>query len=179
MKPTKLNYFQELPTWAKGVIGIAVVGGVALLAYKSYKWFQDYKESKTAGESVNAAEDEFKDLDEKDNLSFNNAAYISLANDIAIKLSGCEMATTEIATIIAITRIVKKPIDWYYLVKVFGVRKIDNCGFGETTYSLPELLKDQLDTATDYYNIPLVGSGFTLNSYSILESYLSKIGVRV
>jgi hypothetical protein len=179
MKQTKLNYFQELPTWAKGVIGIAVVGGVALLAYKSYKWFQDYKESKDAGASVDAAADEFKDLDEKDNLSFNNAAYVSLANDIAIKLNGCEMATTEVAVIIAITRVVKKPIDWYYLVKIFGVRKVDDCGFGETPYSLPELLKDQLDTATEYFNIPLVGSGFTLNSYSILESYLSKIGVRV
>lgn len=179
MKPTKVNYFQELPTWAKGVIGIAVVGGAALLAYKSYKWFQDYKESQEAGASVDAAEDEFKDLDEKDNLSFNKAAYVSLANDIAFKLSGCEMATTEVATIIAITRVVKKPIDWYYLVKVFGVRKIDDCPFGETPYSLPELLKDQLDTFTEYYNIPLVGSGFTTNSYSILESYLSKIGVRV
>lgn len=179
MKPTKVNYFQELPIWAKGVIGVAALGALGVAAYLTYKWVQDYKESKTAGESVDAAEDEFKDLDEKDNLSFNKAAYISLANDIAFKLSGCEMATTEVATIIAITRVVKKPIDWYYLVKVFGVRKIDDCGFGETPYSLPELLKDQLDTATDYYGIPLVGSGFTTNSYSILESYLSKIGVRV
>ena len=89
------------------------------------------------------------------------------------------MATTEADVIIAITKIVKKPIDWYYLVKVFGVRDVDDCGYGSTKYNLTESLKDQLDTVLDYYNIPLVGSGIAKNSYIVLEKYLQKIGVTI
>lgn len=178
------NYFSQLPQWAKGIIAVAIVGGVGFISYKIYKKFKNLEKIEGLKDVVSDSEDEYEKLkNSNQKLSANPAAYSSLCNDIVIKLDGCELASTEVGVIIAITKIVKKPIDWYYLVKVFKLRDVDDCGIsigeGSTKYNLPELLKDQLDTATDYWNIPLVGSGFTTNSFTILEKYLQKIGVTI
>lgn len=173
------QYFKDLPQWAKGVIGVSILAGIGFIGYKLYKYASEFKETQDLKDVVKDSANEYNKLKKKDKLSASPAAFSSLANDIKIKLNGCEMARTEVAVIIAITKIVKKPIDWYYLVKEFDVRDVDDCGLDSTKYNLTDLLKDQLDTATDYYNIPLVGSGFVFNSYSILEEYLNKIGVTI
>jgi hypothetical protein len=173
------QYFKDLPQWAKGTIAVAGLLGIGFIAYKLYKFASNLQETQDLKDVVSESRDEYDKLKKKDTLTAPISAYSSLANDIKIKLNGCEMATTEADVIIAITKIVKKPIDWYYLVKVFGVRDVDDCGYGSTKYNLTELLKDQLDTVLDYYNIPLVGSGIAKNSYIVLEKYLQKIGVTI
>lgn len=179
----KGELFGGLPTWAKGIIAIAVVGGAGFIAFKLYQKAKDLtgkKDVKTV-ENENLAEfDKLQKQGQK--LSKPITAYQQLINDIVNKLNGCESFTTELKVIEGIIRVVKKPVDWHYLVAKFGNKDIADCGtFGvsKTNYDLPTLLKDQLDTG-GVYAIDIDGfksKGFTNDSINVLKEYFSKIGV--
>ena len=69
-------------------------------------------------------------------LSFPEYNYSSTANTIQKLLDGCDKVTTEEQVVEEIARLVKKPIDWFHLVSVFGNRDISDCGYGKTNYDL-------------------------------------------
>lgn len=168
------KYYTELPTWAKGAIAIAVIGGVGLIGYKIYKVISNEQELKDSQETANASEDEYKKLlKQGQKLSFPEINYVSASNSIVSGLDGCETYFGEEDAKYAVMNVVKKPIDWYFLVKTFGSRMVDNCGWGtgETAYALPELLREQLGSIS-----ASSGNYFSTN-LSILQDYLKKIGI--
>ena len=173
-----------LPSWAKGVIAIAVVGAAGFVAFSIYRKFKGIGEKKDSKVVTNESLNEFDKLQKQgQKLSKPMPTYQQLINDIVVKLSGCETVYTELEVIKAIIKVVKKPVDWYYLVAKFGNKDIEDCGWGKTNYDLPTLLKDQLDTS-----VPLLqgknfeadgfkGTGGYSNSIDLLRQYFSKIGV--
>jgi hypothetical protein len=168
------KYYTELPTWAKGAMAIAIIGGVGLIGYKIYKGVKNSEELKNSQDTANSAENEYKKLlRQGQKLSFPESNYISASNTVETSLSGCETYFGEEDAKYAVINVVKKPIDWYFLVTTFGSRMIDNCGWGtgETAYALPELLREQLGSIS-----ASSGNYFSTN-LSILQDYLTKIGV--
>jgi hypothetical protein len=173
------NFFKDMPPVFKGIIALIILIVLVVVAYLIYKKLKKSKEDQGLNYTVNDAHDEYTKLKRKgEKLSSPLIAYQQTANGIAVDLKGCESFTTELKVINDITKVVKKPIDWYFLVKVFDVKSIDDCGYGSTSYALPELLKDQLDTGGVYAGIGGgIGSGVTSSSNNLLEEYLRKIGV--
>jgi hypothetical protein len=181
----KGELFSGLPTWAKGVIAIAVIGGVGFVAYKIYKTAKGLVGNKDEKKVTNENLTEFDKLQKQgQKLSKPLPAYQQLINDIVKKLNGCEDIRTEGQVIEGIISVVKKPVDWYYLVSKFGNRDIEDCGtfgLGKTNYDLPTLLKDQLDTG-GYMSINKDGfkrSGLYANSINLLNEYLKTIGITI
>lgn len=179
----KGEIFGGLPSWAKGVISIAVVGAAVFIGYKLYKKAKDLAANKDEKKVTNENLTEFDKLQKQgQKLSKPIPAYQQLINDIVKKLNGCEDIRSEGQVIEGIVAVVKKPVDWYYLVSKFGNKDIEDCGtFGlaKTNYDLPTLLKDQLDTG-GYMYINKDGfkrSGFYANSINLLNEYFKTIGV--
>jgi hypothetical protein len=178
----KGEIFKGLPKWSQGLIAVAVVGGVAFVGYKIYKQFQSAKDSKDSNKVTNDANQELNNLVKGgQKLSFPLANYSSAANTIQKLLDGCDSFGSEVAVVYEVIKVVKKPIDWYQLIKAFGTREVADCGWGKTKYDLTSLLKDQLDTAGAYTisKPDFKKSGWAVNSIDILEDYLKTKGITI
>lgn len=170
------KYYTELPTWAKGLVAVAVVGGVTLIGYKLYKKLQEDKLLQNSNKTSQDSNEEYKKLLKKgEKLTHPEMVYQTASNSIVNLLSGCEMTQSEQDVVKTIKETVKKPIDWYFLVKTFGSQMVDDCGLGtgETPYALPELLKDQLGQGF-YVAIPTDAT-----NYVDLKNYLKTMGVTI
>lgn len=175
MKDGFYKYYSELPTWAKGAMAIAIIGGVGLIGYRIYKGISDSNKLQDSNDVANSAEDEYKKLlNQGQKLSFPESNYISASNAIKNGLDGCETYFGEEEAKFAVMNVVKKPIDWFFLVNTFGSKMIDDCGWGtgETAYALPELLTSQLGNLSP-------SSYYLKTNIDELREYLRKIGVTI
>ena len=170
----------EMPQWAKGVIGVAIFATAAFVAYKVYQKIKEGKETKNTDKVGNQMQKEADALIKSGmKLTHPKSTYLSAANYIENMLSGCEMGSSELAVVKKILFCVENKLDWATLSIAFGTRKIDNCGFltGDTTYELPALLSEQLDSTIPYDVTNGRGykhSGFNLKMSSVLKKYLNK-----
>lgn len=179
-----------LPPWAKGLIAVSVTGVVIFVAYKLYKLLDKEKRQDRADAKDTVAETESEInrlLKAGQKPSKPISTYKSTASSIAEKLQGCESRVApETDVIKMICSVVKKRLDWLVLVREFGVKQIDDCGYpsGSTEYELGKLLKDQLDWT---FNGKLEADGFNYDAkvsgnkttFDILNIYLKKIGVTI
>lgn len=186
----KAEIFKGLPTWAKGIIAIAIVGGIGIVGYTIYKKLKsvgDKGKDDTAKETEKLAGKDYNDLVKQgQKITFRPSDYSAACETIIKLLDGCETYNSELSAIAEVIKVVKKPIDWYYLVQTFGQKDIDNCGYwtGETRYSLVGLLKDQLDSYAVITPLPKtilggwqVPSGYYGDTVEILSKYLKSIGI--
>lgn len=179
-----------LPSWAKGVIAVALVGVGAFVLYKVYKFVEgsDRKRKKEADDVVKEQEKEIKaEINKGETPSRPLSTYKSSANTIFEYLNGAEKPSTEIKVIQEVVKQVKKPLDWKLLSREFGRRKVENWGgFGDTEYELGTLLKEQLDSIVAPPTI-VDAEGFRYNSiksgkktaFEVLNTYLKSIGVTI
>jgi hypothetical protein len=182
------SQINDMPQWAKGVVGVALVAGVGIAIYTIYRKIKKLEEQKGQTQVIGAVSEEIKQAEKSgEKLSFPLSTYQSACNTIEQYLSGCETPSTELKTIKLVLSVVKKNIDWLQLVKSFGVRKIDDCGFlfsDSTNYELNGLLDEQLDWSMKggVYNREM---GLKLNDYQdyrtgdILKQELRKRGVKI
>ncbi len=176
------NFFQNLPKWALGIVAVTVTAGVSFAAWKTYQYFQKKSEDSTqkaVGDQASGVVTSLKGKGQA--LSFPKANYEAAANTIKVLLDGCQRVVSEEQVVEEIVKVVKKPIDWYYLVSVFGNRDVADCGtfgVGHTNYDLISLLKDQLESTIigDVVNGKRYWDDKTLVP---LTEYLSKIGVSI
>lgn len=168
------KYYQELPSWAKGAVAIAIIGAVGIIGYTIYKKVRNIQDKIQSNETADSAEDEYLRLKKQgQKLSFPQPNYFSAANSVKTALDGCETYVGEEDAVFAVLNVVKKPIDWYYLVNVFGSRKIDDCGFGgDTVYALPELLSSQLGNLSP-------AAFYLKTTYQYLVDELKKRGINI
>jgi len=145
----------DMPSWAKGIIGIALLGGVAIVSYMVYKKIKKEKDKENQKDVVKDSQKEEKELAKIMKYTHPQSVYSSTANYIENQLQGCEVPNTELNVVKKVMTTVENKLDWSALVNSFGVRKIDNCGLltGETEYALPELLNEQLDSNAIGYNV--------------------------
>lgn len=175
----------RLPKWANGLIVIGSLAIVGAVGYYLYKKLMQNKEEKDSKETLNEIEKELKnEIQNGQTLTYPQSNYNTASSLIFQLLDGCERYESEEKAIGEVIKVVKKKADWLNLCRTFGVKKVDNCGYltGDTTYDLPTLLKDQLDSTAislpyldtiEGYKIPY---GWTKTS-DILAGYLRTKGV--
>ncbi len=177
-----LTGWQSLPSWARGTVVLVGTGAVVFIAWKGYDAYQNWQKDKDAKAVTNDAKDTFKDLEKKgQKLSFPLSNYSSTANTIATLLNGCETVMSELQVVESIVRIVKKPIDWFYLVSEFGTKEIEDCVYGKTNTDLITLLSDQLDTAISPLAARVINGKLYVGVDTIvpLRDHLRKLGVTI
>ena len=174
------NTYHGLPSWAKGVIAVGLTGAAIYGGIKLYKFVKKMQIEKDSAAVAIAAESEYQKLKKAGaKLSFPETSYQSAINTIVKYLNGCETFTSEMNAAMEVMKVVKTPVDWYYLIQKFGKKDIDDCVYGKTNYDLTTLLKDQLDSA-GMFKVNVNGfadSGFTSKSSNILAKYLSTKGI--
>ena len=120
--------FKGLPDWAKGVIAIAVVGGIAFIAYKLYKKGKDIKEGKGNRQEEKGWNKELDELSSnpatKPTLS--QAQMAAFANSLFIAMDG--YATDE-QGIISIFKNVRNNADFAGINAAYGIREISSGRF--------------------------------------------------
>jgi hypothetical protein len=177
----KIKTVNPLPSWAVGVISVASMAAIAFVGYKIYSKLKSEADTKKNKEVAKDAKSDYNKLKSQgQGLSFPASTYSGVSNTIKNLLDGCELGASEIKAVESIAKVVKKPIDWFYLVDTFGVRKIDNCGWatGDTEYDLISLLQEQLDGLL-FGDSVLGKRRFGVNTYSVLSDYLKTIGVNL
>jgi hypothetical protein len=107
--------FSGLPSWAKGVISIAIVGGVGYVLYKASKRFT--AEQQRANEENKDVETEIQQSVKKYPLSYPLSQYKSWANQIEV--AGFGLGTDESA-IYSILRKLKNDSDFLALQQAWG-----------------------------------------------------------
>lgn len=121
---SKQNYFTQLPTWAKGIVAIAVVGGVAVIGYNIYKKIKKGEQQKGAKKELDAAEQARLELMKKGVAPSLDAFKISqIANQLHTAMDG--LNTDEPAIYRAFTN-VKNDLDVINLNKAYGIRKLSS-----------------------------------------------------
>jgi hypothetical protein len=175
----------RLPKWANGLIVVGSLAIVGAVGYYLYKKLMQDKEEKDSKETLNEIEKELKnEIQNGQTLTYPQSNYNTASNLIFQLLDGCELYSSEEKAIAQVIKVVKKKADWLNLCRTFGVKKVDNCGYltGDTTYDLPTLLKDQLDSTAislpyldsiEGYKVPY---GWTKTN-DILAGYLKTKGV--
>lgn len=182
-----MNWFQSLTPQGRTIVAVIITAVSAVVLWVVGKQISKYvrrrEDEKDPKVVVSNAQNDLKNEQQKgESLSFPSSTYSGTSNTIFQLLDGCETLDSEIQVIANIIKTVKKPIDWYNLIEVFGTKEITDCGtFGQihTTYDLISLLKDQLDTSGPYFiNIDgYKASGFAYESVNVLRAYLKTIGV--
>lgn len=117
--------FSELPQWAKGVIAVALVGGIAYGVYAISKALRDRAENKEDKEEQKdwTSEEENINKDPKRKATLSSAQFRSMANKIYSAMDGYG---TDEEAIVAVFRSLKTDGDFVGLQKAFGIRTIDS-----------------------------------------------------
>jgi hypothetical protein len=134
--------FTGLPAWAKGVIAVAAVGGVALIGYKVYKTLQRTTEEIKDKELLNSVDKEIKDLEKRMNPSFRQSEYLGYASTIHDSIKVC--LGDSYGTAEDTLKKMKNDLDVALLIKAFGKRQ-DYCwGVPLGEYTLFDYIQKEL-----------------------------------
>jgi hypothetical protein len=146
------EFWSGLPTWAKGVVGVVSVVAIGGLGFAIYKGVKNAIERGREGR-------EDKDFKQETNQELNqlaqqgiqptmsDSAALSLSAFVQEALGGFELSGTEKQVVNEILAKVNNQADWLKLQNVFGVRPIDNDGWGtgDTNKDLKGVLQSDLD----------------------------------
>lgn len=134
-----------LPTYAKGIIAIALVAAAGFTGWKIYKFVVGLKEGGGSRKENKDAAAELRALKAKGmKPSFSNSQYTQWANQLKDAFDG---AGTAWETIKPIFEKLRNDIDWLMLRDAYGTRTFDEAGWGTGDYTgtLTEALTHELD----------------------------------
>ena len=117
--------FLGLPKWAKGVVAVALIGGIAYGVYAITKAIKNREENKEDKEEQKdwTSEEEKINKDPKRKATLSPAALSSKANKIFSAMDGYG---TDAEAIVSVFRSLKTDGDFVGLQKAFGIRTIDS-----------------------------------------------------
>jgi len=120
----KGELFKELPTWAKGVVALIVVGGAGVIIYTIYKKVSNITGNKDDRQQLNAEKDELKNMKPPPTISKGQAE--AMANAIFVAFDG--YASDESSVYTQFEK-VKNNADWLMLSQAYGTREISSGKF--------------------------------------------------
>jgi len=116
--------FTGLPPWAKGVIAVAIIGGIGYIAYKFLKAPGKIKEGQGNRQEENSAN---KDLDKLISAgkgpTLSKTQYLQYANQLQSAMDGYG---TDNGAILKIFANVKNEADVLAIITAYGIRKISS-----------------------------------------------------
>jgi len=121
------TYYSGLPSWAKGVLAVAVVAGIAGVVYVLYKKTKDVKEDKTNKAENTAAESELsQEIRKGIKPTYPKSQYDSYANSIHEAMNGSGTDENLIKRVFAN---LKNNADFLSLTSAYGTRTVDGGTF--------------------------------------------------
>lgn len=121
-KEKMLAYYNGLPTYAKGIVGIAAVGAVVAVGYQVYKKVFPSKAEKKAQEFLNAVTNDiqgFKNAGQK--ASHPESAYVTFANTIYNSMR--YVIGDDYGAVVESCQKMQNSLDVALLIDAFGVRQ--------------------------------------------------------
>jgi hypothetical protein len=151
--------FKTLPPWAKGVVGVTVVGGTTVATVMTYKGIKRaIDKAKSAASIKDVAAERAKLQEQGQNQTFQDSQYKGWASAIQNQFSGCDFSTpmpifpgkdlsysgTKLYETLSGF---KNNVDFLKLVEAWGIRTYDDCGWGTgdvTNVNLYQAVTDEL-----------------------------------
>lgn len=135
------KYYKNQPDWAKGVINVVVVGGVAFAGYSIYRNAQKRKEIEAANQAAEYATDELGRLAARGiRPTYLNSEFELMAGALVQAMNGCG---TDEEMILDVFRKMRNDADVLKLITVFGVRFYQPCAASQPLSYLRWMWDDQ------------------------------------
>lgn len=116
------KFLNDMPSWAKGVIGVAAVAAVGFSAYLIYKKIKNIQATKDARKEVGDIEsdlDKLKKLGKKQSLT--NSEITGIANNLKTAMDGYG---TDFDAILKNLVKINNQVDLLAVIKAYGVKKL-------------------------------------------------------
>ncbi len=157
----KQDYFKQLPTWAKGVIAVGILGITGIVLYKGYSWISGMIEKQRQGTALQDTQKELDKLSAAGQVpSYPDIQYELWANAMEECYQGWGTCTGD-----TIFVNLHNDADMVKLIKAFGVRTIKSGRLNvapDLTGDLAKVVRDELDeTEIGYVNNVLEKNGIT------------------
>lgn len=119
------KYYEDQPRWAKGLIGVTVVGAIAFAAYKIYQGAKRRQMIERADQASRQAASDLQALASRGVYpSYSTSQYELFAQQLAVAMAGCG---TDNGMIESVMNSMKNDADILRLIQVFGVRPYEPC----------------------------------------------------
>jgi hypothetical protein len=160
MENKALKIYEELPSWAKGVV---VVGGLAMgyiLVSTIYKKFASIPDALDEQRKLNQLKEDLSEKLVTQDATYDDTMYNNLADEAENAFVNCRLDIVPCSTYLGIVcqtnsfrefrpvvEKLKSDVDFLKLQEAFGVRSISKqfwCG-GAKDFNLPTLVRDQLN----------------------------------
>lgn len=150
MSNKAFEYYKELPSWAKGVVVIGVLGIGYIIISKLYKGVKEQQKSADQRRTNQAQLEEKRNLENLGmRLTYPKSQYKAWADAIQTQLSGCDPLEHSMTVIGNAIGKLKNDLDFLELSTAWGVsRTYDQCGWGmgDFTGSFQQAVNDELRT---------------------------------
>jgi hypothetical protein len=121
------DFLKDMPAWAKGTMGVVVIGGVAFGVFKLYKYIQNQGALEGAKAEQKATTSALDKLAQKGvKPSYDQVQYNTLANQLATAFNGYG---TDTSAVFRAFTYMKNNADVIKLNQVFGIKKISSGKF--------------------------------------------------
>lgn len=153
-----MNFYNNLPPWARGVVGVGVVAGAGYGIYKLIKFLS--AENKAEKKETQLVKGELETEVAKTGLSYPGSQYLTFAN--VIETAGFDIGTDEEA-IYSTFRKLNNNADYLQLLSAWGKpnRTIYDWGIGYDM-TLPQYLRYEMgDEEINKINYILKSKGIT------------------
>jgi hypothetical protein len=119
------EFYKGLPTWAKGVVGVVVIGGTAAAVYTVWKSAKRNKDLKDANQAAYDAQRELNELAAKNiKPTMSESQFEVLCQNLVQSMNGCGTDETKVLDVVGK---MKNDADIRKLIAKFGVRFYTPC----------------------------------------------------
>jgi hypothetical protein len=126
-----VEVFKELPSWAKGVVVIGVLGIGYIIYNRIYKSIKERGKTEFQRETQREQENEVRNLENTGmRKTFPSSQYKAWADTIASEFDGCDPLGTSLGAVANAVNPLKNDLDFLSLSTAFGIRTYDKCGWG-------------------------------------------------
>lgn len=120
-----VKFYKELPPWAKGVVGVVVVGVGAIAVFTVYQSIKKARQYKRDNVAAIEAEKELNGLlNAGARLSYGPSQYNTFVQKLVEAMNGCG---TDEAKIYTVFEAMKSKVDVLKLISAFGIQVYEVC----------------------------------------------------
>lgn len=142
-----MQFFKSLPPWARGVVIIMIIVILVIIGIYINNKVKNAQKTKDSKAEVDAAADELAKAKNAGIVeTFSDAEFQTKCNAIIEAANGCDPGEQGAQAIMAVIYSLQNQADWWKLLKTFGTRTWDDCGWGtgDVSGSLTTLLINEL-----------------------------------
>lgn len=168
-----IDYYNDLPTWSKGIVAIGSLALVGIVGFTIYKKIKTNAELKDILKESEYAKDELRDLETKGiKPTLTNSQISGMINSIIDAVGGCG---TDEQKIYDTFEKLNNEADIQLLIKNFGIQSFEPCPI-ESPISYSKWLWDRNSIGGNFTQV--LNSDLSSSNKSKINTILSKKGIK-